>query len=78
MHEHRAVRVGDAVFADRTDEHADELAVAAAAHHEQVGALRELDEGRCRMPVYQPGLQFEVRMIGQHAGNCGVKHLADV
>ena len=48
MHEHRAVCVGDAVLADRADQHADELTVAAAADDEQVGALGGLDEGRVR------------------------------
>ena len=48
MHEHRAVRIGDAVLADRADEHADEFTVAPAADDEEIGALGGFDQGRGR------------------------------
>ncbi len=48
MHEHRAVRIGHAVLADRADEHADELAVATAADDEQIGVLGRPRRGPAR------------------------------
>ena len=71
------MRVGDAVLADRADEHADELAVTPAAHDEEIGALRGLDEGRCRMAADR-ARSTELRVIGPEAGNCGVEHRAHV
>ncbi len=78
VHEDRAVRVGGAVLADRADQHADELAVATAADHQQLGALGGLDEDRGRMAADQPGVQLQPRVFRQHLGDGGVERLLHV
>ena len=75
MHEHRAMRIGHAVLADRADEHADELTVAAAADDEQIGALGGLDEDRRGMPIDQPALHFQAGVLGPRTCNGSVERL---
>ena len=71
VHEDGAVRVRDAVLADRAEEHAHELAVAPAAHHEEVRPLRGLDQDRRRVPAHDPGIDAEVGVGGADGGDGG-------
>ena len=48
---HGAAAVGDAVLADRAEEHARELSVAVTSDDDEIGGLREGLEQRCRMPL---------------------------
>jgi len=48
---HGAAAVGDAVLADRAEEHARELSVAVAPDDDEIGGRREGLEHRCRMPL---------------------------
>jgi hypothetical protein len=48
---YRAVAVGDAVLADRAEEHAHELTVAVTPDDDEVSGLREGLERRRRMPL---------------------------
>jgi TetR/AcrR family transcriptional repressor of mexJK operon len=48
---HGAAAVGDAVLADRAEEHARELSVAVTPDDDEIGGLREGLEHRCRMPL---------------------------
>src|SRR5690348_5174813 len=50
-HHDRAVAAGDAVLADRAEEHARELAVAVTADDDEISGLREGLEHRRRMPL---------------------------
>src|SRR5258708_35883044 len=59
----RAGRVAHAVRADRAKHHAFEPAVPAVADDKQVGDLRLVDERLRRMPVDDPALDLQCRLV---------------
>ena len=73
-----AVGVGRAELADRAEQHAHELAVAAAAKNEEVGALGGVDQHGRRVAVHHPAIDRDVRVLGQCDVDCSVEDLADV
>ena len=50
-HRYGAVAVGDAVLADRTEQHARDLTVAATPDDDEISGRREGLEHRCWMPL---------------------------
>src|SRR6185437_16353394 len=73
-HHDRAVAVGDAVLADRAEEHARELAVAVTPDDDEISGLGEGLEHRRRMPLddCSPGLG---RVTGGQDGADGLVEL---
>ncbi len=74
-HEDGAVRVGDAVLADRAEEHAGELAMAAAADDEEVRAYGCLDEDLDRVTLGDRGVDLDAGVPGVQLGDGVVEHL---
>src|ERR1700733_103455 len=73
VYENGTACVRRAVFADRADEHADELTVAAAADDQEIGALGGFDEDRCGMPADHPAVYPQAGMLSPHPGDGGVE-----
>src|SRR5665213_3279928 len=64
VHQNWTVRIGGAVFADRTDQHPDEFAMSPTTHNQQVGPLRGLHENWGRMALHRPKGNLDVRILG--------------
>jgi hypothetical protein len=58
-HYYRAVRMGDAVLADRADQHADDFAMASASDDEERRILRGLDERRAGLSFFDNSGYFD-------------------
>jgi hypothetical protein len=58
--------VGDAVLADRAEEHARELAVTAVSHDEEIRIARFFDEHQRRVPLFNQGADCMLALVSHN------------